>query len=312
MADVTETAPAQNGGASMTIDELAQRTGMTVRNIRAHQSRGLVPPPEVRGRTGYYGDDHVARVELIQELQADGFNLESIRKLLDTAGGSSAEVLNFSRTLRAPFEDEQPEILTEEEFAERWGGRSTTALMARTEKLGLLRDLGDGRYEILSPRLQRAGLELAELGVPPGVALDVVSQVRTQRAAGRARVHRTLPGERLEAVQRGGPAGGGLAEGARRPRAAAAAGVRGAARDLPAGDERDGRGGHRPRDPAWARRRERVPRAPGSSPERPPPEASVTDRLGDERRRHGGRDERRGQGHLAAPGRFRPALAGKP
>ena len=87
MADVTETAPAQNGGASMTIDELAQRTGMTVRNIRAHQSRGLVPPPEVRGRTGYYGDDHVGRVELIQELQADGFNLESIRKLLDTAGG---------------------------------------------------------------------------------------------------------------------------------------------------------------------------------------------------------------------------------
>jgi len=156
MADVTETAPAQNGGASMTIDELAQRTGMTVRNIRAHQSRGLVPPPEVRGRTGYYGDDHVGRVELIQELQADGFNLESIRKLLDTAGGSSAEVLNFSRTLRAPFEDEQPEILTEEEFAERWGPLDPR-LMARTEKLGLLRDLGDGRYEILSPRLQRAG-----------------------------------------------------------------------------------------------------------------------------------------------------------
>ena len=51
--------------------------------------------------------------------------------------------------------------------------------MARTEKLGLLRDMGDGRYEILSPRLQRAGLELAELGVPPDVALEVVSQVRT-------------------------------------------------------------------------------------------------------------------------------------
>ena len=163
----------------MTIDELAQQTGMTVRNIRAHQSRGLVPPPEVRGRTGYYGDDHVGRIELIQELQADGFNLESIRKLLDSAGGSSAEVLNFSRTLRAPFEDEQPEILTEEEFAERWGGPLDPRLMARTEKLGLLRDMGDGRYEILSPRLQRAGLELAELGVRPDVALEVVSQVRT-------------------------------------------------------------------------------------------------------------------------------------
>ncbi len=179
MADVTETVRAKNGAASMTIDELARQTGMTVRNIRAHQSRGLVPPPEVRGRTGYYGDDHVGRIELIQELQADGFNLESIRKLLEGAGGSSSEVLNFSRTLRAPFEEEQPEILTEEEFAERWGGPLDPRLMAHSQKLGLLRDLGDGRYEILSPRLQRAGQELAELGVGPDVALEVASQVRS-------------------------------------------------------------------------------------------------------------------------------------
>src|SRR5215204_3975676 len=111
MKDVRESPRDQrNGnGASMTIDELARRTGMTVRNIRAHQSRGLVPPPEVRGRTGFYGNEHVSRIQLI-------------RKLLDGAGGSSSEVLDFSRMLRAPFEDEQPEILDEEEMAARWGG----------------------------------------------------------------------------------------------------------------------------------------------------------------------------------------------
>ena len=38
--------------AEMTIDALARETGMTVRNIRAHQSRGLLPPPQVRARTG--------------------------------------------------------------------------------------------------------------------------------------------------------------------------------------------------------------------------------------------------------------------
>jgi len=186
MADVTETAPAQNGGASMTIDELAQRTGMTVRNIRAHQSRGLVPPPQVRGRTGYYGDDHLMRIELIKELQADGFNLEAIRRLLEGAGGSSAEVLNFSRALRAPFEDEQPEILDREEMAERWGGRADPELIERAEKLGMMRTLPDGRIEILSPRLQRAGMELAELGVPAEVGLEVAAQVRThaRRVAG--------------------------------------------------------------------------------------------------------------------------------
>ncbi len=166
-------------GPSMTIDELARRTGMTVRNIRAHQSRGLVPPPTVRGRTGYYGEEHLERIELIKELQADGFNLEAIRRLLEGAGGSSREVLDFSRTLRAPFEDEQPEILEADEIAERWGGRLDPDLVARAEKLGLMRSLGDGRVEVFSPRLQRAGMELAALGVPPTAALEVAAKLRT-------------------------------------------------------------------------------------------------------------------------------------
>ncbi|MDQ2939416.1 MAG: MerR family transcriptional regulator, partial [Actinomycetota bacterium] len=84
----------------LTIDELAQRTGMTVRNIRAHQARGLLPPPEVVGRTGYYDDDHAARLELIKEMQGDGFNLGAIRRLLEGVGDSSSEVLGFARAVR--------------------------------------------------------------------------------------------------------------------------------------------------------------------------------------------------------------------
>ena len=38
--------------ADLTIDQLAQRTGMTVRNLRAHQSRGLLPPPDVQAGDG--------------------------------------------------------------------------------------------------------------------------------------------------------------------------------------------------------------------------------------------------------------------
>jgi len=49
--------PAQS---ELTIEQLAAETGMTVRNIRNHQSRGLLPPPDVRARTGYYGPEHVA------------------------------------------------------------------------------------------------------------------------------------------------------------------------------------------------------------------------------------------------------------
>ena len=95
----------------LTIDELARRTGMTVRNIRAHQSRGLLPPPDVRGRTGYYGDEHAARIELIRDLQDDGLNLEAIRRLLEGLDGSSTEVLDFTRALRAPFAEEDPDAV---------------------------------------------------------------------------------------------------------------------------------------------------------------------------------------------------------
>src|SRR5881409_2365094 len=90
---------AESGEAALTIDELAQRTGMTVRNIRAHQSRGLLPPPEVRGRTGYYGSVHLARIELIRETQGQGFNLEAIRRLVDASPGSSEEPLRFLRAV---------------------------------------------------------------------------------------------------------------------------------------------------------------------------------------------------------------------
>jgi DNA-binding transcriptional MerR regulator len=169
VSDVTELA--------LTVDELAQRTGMTVRNIRAHQSRGLLPPPEVRGRTGYYGPEHVARIELIRELQADGFNLGAIRRLLEGAGGSSEEVLRFTRALRAPFEDEQAQIVTADELGRRWG-TADPKLLARAEKLGIVRPLGDGNFEELSPRLARASAELAALGVPPETALDVAARIR--------------------------------------------------------------------------------------------------------------------------------------
>jgi DNA-binding transcriptional MerR regulator len=180
----------------MTIDELARKTGMTVRNIRAYQSRGLVAPPEVRGRTGFYGADHLARIELIRELQADGFNLGAIKRLLEGAGDSTREVLDFTRAVREPFAEEQPEIVTVEEQAERWGDEAGPEVLQKAERLGLIRPLGDGRIEIISPRLNRAGAELARLGVPPERALEVAAKMRRQAQA----VARTFVELFIEAV----------------------------------------------------------------------------------------------------------------
>jgi DNA-binding transcriptional MerR regulator len=163
----------------MTIGELARRTGMTIRNIRAHQTRGLLPPPEVHGRTGYYNDDHVARIELTREMQAEGLNLEAIRRVLESSEGSSREMVDFARAVRAPFEDETPEIFDEAELAAAWNvGKFDPKLLGRAEELGILRRLPDDKVEVISPRLQRAGTALVELGVSPQAAIETAAELR--------------------------------------------------------------------------------------------------------------------------------------
>jgi DNA-binding transcriptional MerR regulator len=163
----------------MTIGELARRTGMTIRNIRAHQTRGLLPPPEVHGRTGYYNEDHVARIELTREMQAEGLNLEAIRRVLETSEGSSREMVDFARALRAPFEDETPEIFEERELAADWGvDELDHELVERAEQLGIVRRLPDGKIEAISPRLQRAGAALVELGVSAQAAVETAEELR--------------------------------------------------------------------------------------------------------------------------------------
>jgi DNA-binding transcriptional MerR regulator len=160
----------------LTIEELARRTGMTVRNIRAHQSRGLLPAPEIRGRTGYYGPEHVTRLELIGEMQADGFNLQAIKRLIDVSDGSGEELLGFKRALMAPFEHETPEFIEQAELSERWG-LDDRKLLAKAQRLGLIRPLGEGRFEVPSPTLYRAGEELLAVGVEPRRVLEIAEQV---------------------------------------------------------------------------------------------------------------------------------------
>jgi len=168
----------------LTIGELARRTGMTIRNIRAHQTRGLLPPPEVQGRTGYYNQDHVARIELTREMQAEGLNLEAIRRVLESSEGSSREMVDFARAVRAPFEDETPEIFDAAELAAAWGVKTfDPKLLARVEEVGVVRQLPDGKFEVISPRLQSAGTALVELGVSPQAAIAIAEELRDRSEA---------------------------------------------------------------------------------------------------------------------------------
>lgn len=159
--------------SGLTIDELAARVGMTVRNVRAHQSRGLLPPPQVRGRTGYYGAAHVARLELIKDMQADGFNLAAIRHALDQVPpGAEQEVLAFRRALLEQWGDETPEVVDRAGLAALVGPAGPD-LVAEAVSLGTLRPLDGDHFEVPSPALLRAGAQVVALGVPLGAVLGV-------------------------------------------------------------------------------------------------------------------------------------------
>jgi DNA-binding transcriptional MerR regulator len=169
----------------LTIDQLAQATGLTVRNVRSYQSRGLIPPPDVQGRIGYYGSQHLTRLALIREMQAQGFNLAAISHLLEEARGSGEEVLGFTRALMTPFETEAPEILEHAELLRRLGGEVEPRLIVKAEKLGLVISIGEHSFEVPSPTLLAAGERLVDLGVPLEAALETMDKLgrNTERIA---------------------------------------------------------------------------------------------------------------------------------
>src|SRR5205823_3066861 len=85
------------------IDELARVAGTTTRNIRAYQTRGLLPPPTLVGRVGHYDGGHLARLRLIARLQDQGFSLAAIVRLLSAwnTRQSLSELLGFEEALKA-------------------------------------------------------------------------------------------------------------------------------------------------------------------------------------------------------------------
>jgi DNA-binding transcriptional MerR regulator len=91
----------ETSGASLTIDELASLAATTTRRIRAYQTLGLLPHPELRGRTGLYGAWHQDRLSAILRLQDRGFSLESLRLLFQAldSGQSLAAVLGLPEPL---------------------------------------------------------------------------------------------------------------------------------------------------------------------------------------------------------------------
>ncbi len=159
----------------MRIDDLAREAGVATTTVRLYQARGLLPGPRLVGRTGYYGEEHLARLRLIARLQDQGFSLAGIGHLVETweQGRDLADLVGVEGQLDALLRPADPAVLTPEELLARFPQPAEAAeLIPRAVELGLIEDDGAGRWRVPDARFLDAGAALAGLGVPLATVLD--------------------------------------------------------------------------------------------------------------------------------------------
>ncbi len=155
----------------LTLDELTRRVGMSVRNVRFYTTRGLVPPPIRRGRSGYYSPDHVARLELVQELQGHGFTLSAIEKYVaNIPAAATPEDIALHRAMLAPWEADRAVEMSRKEITARAGRPLTDEELTTLNALGIVFPVKRGRYEVAAAQLS-VGVGLLDLGFPMEAAV---------------------------------------------------------------------------------------------------------------------------------------------
>jgi DNA-binding transcriptional MerR regulator len=171
-------------GVAYRIEDLAHRSGATVRTIRAYQDRGLLPRPERRGRANVYSDAHLARLRQIADLLDRGYTLASIKELLEAwdAGRGLGGVLGLVAEVDGPWTDEEATRISRAELDERFGGAPDDAAVAEAIGLGVLEPVpGDaGVFLVPSPQELAVAAELYAAGVPLSAISGHLRELRGQ------------------------------------------------------------------------------------------------------------------------------------
>lgn len=160
----------------MTVDQLAASVGMTVRNVRAYAGRGLIPPPHLVGRTGYYGPEHVSRLLLIRDLIERGYTLAAVEKVLMRQSTATAgHALDLLSTLEDPLgQSEEPEEMTVDALLRLAGVEVETGFLDRLMEIGLVERVDDSRVRLMRPFVVRAGAKAMALGLDRGSVLALL------------------------------------------------------------------------------------------------------------------------------------------
>lgn len=90
--------------AEYRLNELAEISGVSTRNIRAYRERGLLDPPRRVGRSAFYDDYHLSQLRTINRLHRRGFNTAHIAEFFTSLreGTDLADILGVQRAVLGP------------------------------------------------------------------------------------------------------------------------------------------------------------------------------------------------------------------
>ncbi len=159
-------------GTEYRLDELARRAGVASTTVRLYQAKGLLAPPRLEGRTGWYDDAHLSRLRLIARLQGEGYSLAGIADLLDQweRGRSLDAVIGVEAELDALLGDVHAIVVEPQELVGplAHGRADARARWSGPAALGLVELTDDGRIRIGDRRFLEAGAALGAARRPPG------------------------------------------------------------------------------------------------------------------------------------------------
>ncbi|KQY58630.1 hypothetical protein ASD11_02955 [Aeromicrobium sp. Root495] len=164
-----------------TVDQLAARADMTVRNVRAYASRGLLDPPRLEGRTGYYTLEHLQRLQLVRELVDRGYTLAAVEQAITASPRSAAgHTLDLLHLLEEPNHEVEPEVTTRDALAALASVPRDDALIDSLAEYGLVEWIDDDHdhVRLMQPQVVRSGAAAVSLGLDPSTIIAIFPAVQ--------------------------------------------------------------------------------------------------------------------------------------
>lgn len=157
------------------VEALAARAGVSVDTVRYYQARALLHAPRRQGRVAWYDDSHLERLQRIRLLQARGFSLAAIARVLAGELDEADEALVGAVVAQGKAGDASP-LLSMDELAGRTGIPAPVLHAVAAEGLLVPQRVGDEHgYTEEDVAVARAGLAILDHGVPLRDLLDLAT-----------------------------------------------------------------------------------------------------------------------------------------